>query len=144
MTGTVWFDMDGTIVDFYGVEGWLEMLRAFDATPYRIAKPLVNMSKLARRIHKVQASGRRAGIVSWSSKVSTIEFDKAVEQAKASWLGLHIPSVSWDEFHVVPYGTPKSSFILTPFDILFDDEERHRTAWTAGQAYTPEQIFDIL
>ena len=30
---TIWFDMDGTIADLYGVEGWLEMLIAKDETP---------------------------------------------------------------------------------------------------------------
>ena len=35
----VW-DMDGTIADLYGVENWLPMLRAYDPTPYRTAKPI--------------------------------------------------------------------------------------------------------
>lgn len=30
----VCFDMDGTIADFFGVEGWLEMLHNEDTTPY--------------------------------------------------------------------------------------------------------------
>lgn len=30
---TIWFDMDGTIADLYGVDGWLEMLIAEDPTP---------------------------------------------------------------------------------------------------------------
>ena len=33
MNKTLVFDMDGTIADLYGVEGWLEMLRAEDETP---------------------------------------------------------------------------------------------------------------
>ena len=37
------FDMDGTIADLYGVNGWLEMLRNEDALPYEIAKPLYDM-----------------------------------------------------------------------------------------------------
>ena len=31
----IWFDMDGTIADLYGVEDWLPKLRAYD--PSRIA-----------------------------------------------------------------------------------------------------------
>ena len=53
----IWFDMDGTIADLYGVEGWLEMLMNEDATPYAIAKPLVNLSALARLMHKAQRNG---------------------------------------------------------------------------------------
>ena len=29
----IWFDMDGTIANLYGVENWLPMLRAYDPTP---------------------------------------------------------------------------------------------------------------
>ena len=30
----IWFDMDGTLADLYGVENWLEKLRASDPSPY--------------------------------------------------------------------------------------------------------------
>ena len=36
----VCFDMDGTIADLYGVNGWLEMLREENARPYGIANPM--------------------------------------------------------------------------------------------------------
>ena len=44
------FDMDGTLADFYGVENWLTYLERQQTKPYREAKPLVNMKKLARNI----------------------------------------------------------------------------------------------
>lgn len=40
---TIFFDMDGTLADFYGVENWLEYLNAEDTLPYEVAKPLHNM-----------------------------------------------------------------------------------------------------
>ena len=40
----IWFDCDGTWIDLYGVEGWLDMLINKDTTPYAIAKPLVNLT----------------------------------------------------------------------------------------------------
>ena len=45
---TIWFDMDGTIADLYGVDGWLDNLINEDTRPYDIAKPLVNMAYLSR------------------------------------------------------------------------------------------------
>ena len=33
MTKAIYFDMDGTIADLYAVDGWLDMLRAYDPTP---------------------------------------------------------------------------------------------------------------
>ena len=35
------FDMDGTLVDFYGVEGWLDDLMNRNTRPYREAKPRI-------------------------------------------------------------------------------------------------------
>ena len=37
----IWFDMDGTIADLYGVENWLDYLLNGDAFPYKAAAPLV-------------------------------------------------------------------------------------------------------
>ena len=62
------FDMDGTIADLYGVENWLPMIRAYDATPYREAKPLLNLSALARQLNAAQRKGAKLVIISWASK----------------------------------------------------------------------------
>lgn len=51
---TISLDMDGNILDFYGVEGWLDYIIAEDTTPYAIAKPLLNFSLLARYLNKLQ------------------------------------------------------------------------------------------
>jgi hypothetical protein len=140
---TIWFDMDGTIADLYAVENWLPMLRAYDPTPYALAKPLVHMATLARLLHKAQANGYKVGVISWGSKVSTPAYDAAVTAAKVAWLKRHLPSVNWDEIHVVPYGTPKQSFARSDADVLFDDEERNRSNWT-GTAYDVNNIFGVL
>ena len=48
------FDLDGTIANLYGVENWLNMLRAYDPTPYAQAVPMLIMSAFARLLHKAQ------------------------------------------------------------------------------------------
>lgn len=138
----IWFDMDGTIADLYGVDGWLEMLRASDPTPYAIAKPLVNLSALARLIHKVQRLGFEVCIVSALSKNSTAEYDEKVKTAKMKWLKKHLASVNFDEIRFVPYAFTKND-VNSGSDILFDDEERHLTAWT-GTAIHASEIFSTL
>ena len=40
----IWLDMDGTIADLYAVDNWLDMLRAYDATPYVKAKPMTGIT----------------------------------------------------------------------------------------------------
>jgi hypothetical protein len=143
MKEKIYFDMDGTIANLYGDPNWLPKLMACDPTPYVNATPLVNMSRLAKALHKAQRNGYTIGVISWLSKNSTCEYDEAVTLAKLEWLNSHLPSVEWDEIHIVAYGTPKSTVADAFGGILFDDEEQNRVEWN-GMAYTPDQIFDLL
>ena len=141
MKKMIWFDMDGTIANLYGVEGWLPMLIASNPTPYIIAAPLVNMAQLARKLNKLQREGWQLGIISWLSKSSTPDYDEAVTTAKLCWLRKHLKSVSWDAVKIVAYGTSKIT--ECGGGILFDDEAGNRTEW--GQdAYHPDMIMEIL
>lgn len=143
MAKTIWFDLDGTIVDLYGVEGWLDMLIAKDALPYEIAKPLLRLSSLARVLNRLQKKGYKIGIISWLAKNSNEEYDKAVTSAKEKWLRNHLASVVFDEINIVAYGTPKQTFAKSENDILFDDEKQNRDSWT-GKAFDVNEIIEIL
>ena len=140
---TINFDMDGTIADLYGVENWLDYLIAENTKPYAIAKPLVNLSALARKLNALQRMGYNLAVISWLSKSGSAEYNEAVTTVKMAWLAKHLPSVHWDRVTIVPYGTPKENFCFSPMDILFDDEERNRNNWT-GRAYGVENILEIL
>lgn len=134
------FDMDGTLADFYGVENWLQYLIERNPFPYETAKPLVNMSALARRLNALQRKGYKVNVISWLAKNSTAEFDEAVTEAKKRWLQKHLPSVHWDNINIVGYGTPKNTIGC---GILFDDEEPNRNMWGEG-AYDAHNILGIL
>ena len=138
----IWFDMDGTIADLYGVENWLEMLIAHDETPYAIAKPIVNLSVLARLMNKVQRKGFEICIVSALAKDSTAEYDERVRNAKIKWLANHLKSVHFDEIRFVPYWYTKND-VNTGADVLFDDEERHLEKWT-GMAVNANKMIETL
>ena len=140
---TINFDMDGTIANLYGVENWLEMLIAEDATPYEVAEPLLHLSALARKLNALQKQGYELAVISWLSKGGTAEYNEAVTEAKLNWLAEHLPSVHWNYIDIIPYGTPKQNFCGNPLDVLFDDEEHNRNAWT-GRAYDVENILEIL
>ena len=71
MDKAIYFDMDGTIADLYGVENWLDYLVNSKTKPYREATPLVNMRKLGRLLNTLQSIGYHIGIVSWLSKSGT-------------------------------------------------------------------------
>lgn len=142
-TKAIYFDMDGTIANLYGVEGWLDMLNNYDATPYEVAKPLIRLSTLARLLNRLQRQGFIIGVVSWLSKGSNIEYDEKVIAKKLEWLSVHLPSVNWNEIHIIAYGTPKQEVVNNPCGILFDDEQKNRNEWT-GTAYDVDNIIEIL
>lgn len=140
---TIWFDMDGTLADLYGVNGWLDNLIAKETRPYDEAKPLINLSLLARYLNILQSVGYRIGIISWLAKNSNEQYDEAVTLSKMKWLKAHLKSVQFDEIHIVPYGTPKEMFSKSKMDILFDDETPNREKWI-GEAFDEKKIFEIL
>ena len=147
-TPTFCFDMDGTLANTYGVADWLSMLRAYDPTPYREAKPMLNLSALARQLNAAQRKGARLVIISWASKDPDPDFYDTVLATKMEWLAEHLPSVEWDEVFVTPYGRNKAEQCGVEDEnfFLFDDEENNRNAWNekGGSAFLPSSIVEIL
>lgn len=137
---TINFDLDGTLVDLYGVENWLSMLKAEDTTPYEIAKPLVNFSVLSRYLNKLIDSGVKVNVISWTSKGGSKEYNEKVAKVKREYLAKHLPSVKFSNIYIVDYGTPKHKIAN---GILFDDEVKNRENWT-GYAFDETDIINIL
>lgn len=140
MEKKIWFDMDGTIADLYGVDGWLEMLRAENAEPYRVARPLVNLSALARVLNHLIREGFEVNIISWTAKFGSPEYNEATANAKRAWLAKHLASVEFTHIDIVEYGTPKQN---GRNGYLFDDEVQNREAWN-GIAYDVDNIIKTL
>lgn len=137
---TIWFDMDGTIANLYGVDRWLDSIIKEHTKPYREAKPLIDMRRLARDLKALQNKGYEIGIISWLAKNGTEEYNTRVTKAKIDWLKVHLGSVEFNEIHIVKYGTPKYTL---GNGILFDDEEPNRNAWGDG-AYDVHNILEVL
>lgn len=140
---TIYFDMDGTIADFYSVPHWLDHLDRMETTPYELAKPMLNFSAFARLLHAVQAKGIRIGIISALSRTGDADFHARIKEAKSKWLAQHLPSVDWDEIHYVPYGSNKIEYATEELVMLFDDEFSNRANWV-GVSHTPDEILEVL
>ena len=140
MKKEIWFDMDGTIADLYGVDGWLDMLLNENARPYEIAKPLLNMRELAKVLNRLIKKGWEIGVISWLAKNGTNDYNKRVANAKMKWLAKHLRSVKFAKIDIVEYGTPKQ---INRNGILFDDEKQNRENWL-GIAYNVENIIQVL
>ena len=127
------FDMDGTIADLYGVQGWLEDLRSENPRPYEIAKPMYDMETLGYILEILKNQGWKIVVTSWLAKESTKEYDEMVRKAKREWLAKYQFPV--DEIHLVKYGTTKANCTrkLGGYQILVDDNAEIRKGWTLGE-----------
>lgn len=144
MEKIIWWDMDGTVANLYSVDNWLSKLRNEDSSPYIEAKVLFDMTPIIKKLEYLRSAGWRIGIISWTSKASSYEYHKAVAAAKNEWLRSNFP-ISFDYINIIPYGTPKSRFMIGD-DILFDDDERVRKDWNhhGGISFNPTSLENIL
>lgn len=145
MTKMLVFDMDGTIADLYGVEGWLEDLETYKTRPYEVAEPIYNMDELNETLQKLQKLGWQIVITTWLAMNATKEYDKAVAKAKKEWLAKY--NFPYDEIHCIKYGTTKANCTRkkADFQILIDDNKKVRDGWTLGTTVNAKyNIMDFL
>ena len=129
---TIVFDMDGTIADFYGVDGWLDYLKAENTTPYEVAKPLYKMDYLNALLVLLKTQGWKIVVTIWLVKGGTKEYNDRTRKAKLEWLARH--NFPYDEIHLVKYGTTKANCTrkIGGYQVLVDDNENVRKGWTLG------------
>lgn len=144
MPKMICFDMDGTIADLYAVPGWLEKLRAEDATPYRDAPPMWDMARLREALIALVDDGWEIRVISWLAKDSTPAYKKAVRAAKREWLTRY--NFPANKVHLVAYGTTKANAIRNAGaapGILIDDNKKVRDGWSMGDAIDPLSTDDL-
>ena len=143
------FDMDGTLADLFGVENWLEKIRAYDPTPYQTAEPLVDMAELGCLLRSLQNCGIKVTVITWLSKEPNKQYDDEVRKAKRAWLKEY--GFPFDSLRCVAYGTPKhkveaARLAADEEALIFDDDARVRRDWDLGGAIDPTttNILDVL
>ena len=130
MSKAIVFDLDGCLVDFYSVEGWLDCLIAEDATPYAVAEPYGDSKAINAALTILQGMGYVIEVVSWLSKGEPSKaFNAAVRKAKLDWLSKYYPSIDPSNVHVVAHGTNKWHVSNNKGGILFDDEQGNIDNW---------------
>ena len=132
MNKTLVFDMDGTIANLYGVDNWLDSLKASDPRPYEVAEPMYDMDTLNAILEMFRIMGWRIVVTTWLAKGATPEYDALVRETKIAWLEKY--NFPYDEIHLVKYGTTKANCTrkIGGFQILVDDNAQVRKGWTLG------------
>lgn len=140
------FDMDGTIANLCGINNWEKKLRKENPSPYRFAKPLVNMKELRKVLIALQAKGIEIRVITWLSMNSSERYKREVRMAKQGWLEkYHFPC---EHFHGVAYGFRKHYCVRKYLNdneeaILIDDNQKVRELWTLGATVNPCEV-DIV
>ena len=130
----IWLDMDGTFVDLYSVNGWLEDLRNFKTRPYAKAKSIYNDLDLMSILACLKGQGYKIGVISWGSKVSNQNYLENVRKTKEEWLYQKGYDLVLDKVIVTDYGIKKADTCRKyGAGILVDDEERNRNEWDLGE-----------
>ena len=145
MNKTLVFDMDGTIANFYGVDGWLDYLMKEDTTPYEVAEPLYNMDVLRNILMNLKNKGWKVVVTTWLAKGGTKEYNDRTRIAKLNWLAKY--NFPYDEIHLVKYGTTKANCTRKHggYQVLIDDNEMVRKGWRLGDTINAnENILEKL
>lgn len=136
MLPIIFFDMDGTIVDLYGVRDVFHRLDTGDASPYAEANPIPNM---VEELHKYKAAGHRVVIITalgrhpQDATYDTEQMDKETIINKKEWLSKN--GITVDGFHAVPYGTNKYEVAIREYGYegangtIVDDDDRVLATW---------------
>ena len=133
------FDMDGTIADLYGVNGWLTDLRNENPRPYEVANPIYDVDILNELLNLLRLEGWKVVVTTWLAKESTLGYKKEVIRAKKEWLAKY--EFPYDEIHLVQYGTTKANCTrhLGGYQILVDDNEQVRKGWHLGDTINAKE-----
>lgn len=139
MNKTLVFDMDGTLANLYGVENWLEDLRAEKVRPYEVAEPMYDMDVLNVILNIFKDMGWKIVVTTWLAKGASKDYDNLVREAKIAWLEKF--GFPYDEIHLVKYGTTKANCTRKKggFQVLVDDNDKIRNGWTLGDTIDAKQ-----
>ena len=149
MSIKIYFDMDGTVYDLYGVADWLNKLRTEDVSVYATGNRLFD-DEFYKVVSALMRYGVRFGVITWGSMTATPEFEVQTEETKRQWVNEHLPFV--ESFHYQQYGTPKQQAVKnrTKNDILIDDNSDVLRVWINGntrkgyQVTAEKSVTDIL
>ena len=131
---TVYLDMDGTIADLYGIEGWLDRLHNEDKTIFLECAPLISEKELLNRFPAEQYEIK---ILFMTPLGATDEYCANVAEQKSAWLDRYFPTLTKRIYK--KYGHNKN-LKGSASAILVDDSAPIRATFR-GTAINPAEIW---
>ncbi len=127
-TKAIYFDMDGTVADLYGKQGWLESLEA-EKPVFENLEPLWDMEELKNVCVALMMQGWKIGVITHLPINCTNSYGLECEEEKRVWCKKYLPFIQ--EFYGQRYGMDKFLAPVYPSDrmVLVDDNSLVRMKW---------------
>lgn len=141
----IYFDLDGTLYDLYGLPDWLEKLRNEQAGAYTDGEPLFDENSFYNIISDLLLEGVKFGVITWLAMQASEEYEASTTEEKRNWCKKFLPFI--ETFAAQSYGTPKQKAIgkHSAIEILIDDNpdvcrvwetKKQRIAYCVNEKYT--------
>lgn len=139
MSIKIWFDMDGTVADFYSQENWLEMLQNENAGAFINCQPLFT-ELFYKTVACLAAKGVQFGVITWLPMQASPEYEDICRAEKIAWCKKYLPFIS--DFTAQSYGIPKQNAIKkhATTEILIDDNSEVGAMWKTAKRRSFRQV----
>lgn len=129
MSTTIYFDMDGTVYNLYGLNEWLEKIQEEKKNVFSADLPLFAPSIFYDTVTKLLHLGVKFGVITWLPMGATPEYEEICRREKNEWCKKYLPFIS--SFVAQTYGTPKQQAITkhAKTEILIDDNKEVCEIW---------------
>lgn len=110
MSVKIYFDLDGTVYNLYGVNEWEPKLRAENPNVFREGSFIGDYQEFMNICNKLLEKGVQFGVITWLPMQASPEYEVECELVKREWVQRYMPFVS--EFTAQSYGVPKQNAII--------------------------------
>lgn len=109
MSKKIYFDLDGTVYNLYGVENWLEKLRNEISGAFLEGDFLVDYENFMDCIEELIRQDYTFGVITWLPTQASPEYEEICRKEKIEWINDYLPFVS--EINICSYGILKQNCI---------------------------------
>lgn len=133
MSVKIYFDLDGTVYNLYGIAEWEPKLRAENPNVFREGSFIGDYQDFMSICHKLLEKGVQFGVITWLPMQASEEYERECAEVKREWVKKFMPFVN--EFIAQTYGIPKQNAIIKRAKrmYLLDDNTQVCEMWQTGK-----------
>lgn len=133
MSKKVYFDLDGTLYNLYGIENWLDYLENEKSGIFLVGKFIGDYEGFINEIQRLLVGGYEFGVITWLPMGASREYEEKCRAEKATWIKKYLPFAT--EINICSYGIPKQNCVQKRCSemILIDDNTEVCKVWDTNK-----------